>query len=344
MYSKSNSLPNIVLRMSWRHFRSTIFVYCQCSYNVHLLVVAACLQCNQQTGDDSTLKDQISVEEYLWRYIEKYHQQDLDRICRSGVKYTYRQSASTPLLVFESKNGSTVQEASERMTSLCQKLVANITKTTFVCPDGADRQAFMELGCGFAASAKAVFYIDDKGICHVIGPKDRVSFVKSEILHAWRNDQSAAVGQSTASTMSGYRMTTRGGISVQIYTGNLLQDDVDAVVNPANVQLSHGGGAAKAIADAAGYKLRRECQDYVQRYGQLKFTQVMDTSAGNMYPPVRFVIHAAGPPADEYQGNPAALRQAVLDTFFNCLRRANELHIASMSIPAISSGVQFHLP
>jgi len=67
---------------------------------------------------------------------------------------------------------------------------------------------------------------------------------------------------------------------------------------------------------------------------------VMHTSAGNMYPPVRYVIHAAGPPADQYHSKPAALRQAVFDTFFNCLRYANEqLRISSISIPAISSGV-----
>ena len=65
----------------------------------------------------------------------------------------------------------------------------------------------------------------------------------------------------------------------------------------------------------------------------------MHTSAGKMDPPVRYVIHAAGPPADRYVGNAAALRQAVHDTFFNCLRYANEhLRVSSISVPAISSG------
>jgi len=65
----------------------------------------------------------------------------------------------------------------------------------------------------------------------------------------------------------------------------------------------------------------------------------MHTTAGNMNPPVQYVIHAAGPPADQYRANPDALRQAVFDTFFNCLRYANEhLRVSSVSIPAISSG------
>ena len=244
------------------------------------------------------------------------------------------------MLELESTDGSTVRDACERVTGLYQQLAADVTETTFSCPAGADQLALLELGGGFAENAEAMFYIDHRQVCHVIGPKNRVASVEREIQDAWRNDQYAILGQTTASKTSGYRMTTGGGISVEIYTGNLLHDNVDAVVNPANISLSHGGGAAKAIADAAGPQLQRECRDYVKRHGYLQFTQVMHTSAGNMNPPVRFVIHAAGPPADHYHGNPTGLRQAVVDTFFNCLRYANEeLHIQSLSTPAISSGV-----
>ena len=292
------------------------------------------------------LKDQVGVEEFLWQYIEKYHQQDLDKFCGSRVTYTCHRSASSSMLqlVLQSANGSSVRDATERITCLYQKLAANITETTFLCPNGADRTAFWDLGRGIAENAKSVFHIDREHVCHVIGPKDRVSSVEREILGAWRDHQRAVVGQRTLSKTTGYRVTTRAGINVEVYTGNLLHDNVDAVVNPANVHLRHGGGAARAIADAAGQQLKQECLDHLQRYGNLEFTQVIHTSAGNMYPPVRYVIHAAGPPADQYKGNSAALRQAVMDTFFNCLRHANEqLHIRSISIPAISSGAQCYL-
>lgn len=278
------------------------------------------------------------VEDFLWRYVEKYHQQDLDKLRGLGVKHTYHGNLSR--LELESISGSSVRDASEHITRLCQKLAADIFETTFKFPNGADQLAFVELGHRFAENARAIFYIDGRHVCHVIGPKDRLASVVREIQDAWKSDQYATIGQTTTPKTSGYRMTTHNGVNVEIYTGNLLQDNVDAVVNPANIHLSHGGGAAKAIADAAGPQLQRECREYTKRYGQLKFTQVMHTTAGNMYPPVRFVIHAAGPPADQYRGNSAALRQAVFDTFFNCLRYANEhLHVRSMSIPAISSGI-----
>jgi len=308
--------------MAWSYVASVVNYYCP-------------WLC-QQIAEDIVLKDEIGVEEFLWRYIEKYHRQDLDKLCGPGVRYMYNTSTSPPLFVLESTDGSTIHDASEHITYFCQKLATIVTETTFPYPNGVDRRKFKELGHGLAENAKAVFYVDREQVCHVIGPKDGVSSIRRELLGQSSDDQ---YGQTTTSKTNGYRMTTGGGINVEIYTGSLLADNVDAVVNPANVHLSHGGGAAKAIADAAGRQLQRECRDYLQRYGKLKFTQVMHTSAGNMCPPVRYVIHAAGPPADQYKNNSAALRQAVFDTFFNCLRYANEqLHIHSISIPAISSG------
>jgi len=170
-------------------------------------------------ADDVVTKDQIDVEEFLWRYIEKYHRQDLDKICKSGVRYTYHRNVSPPLLVFESKSGSTVQDASECITHLCQKLAASVTETTFNYPDGVDRLAFVELAGGLAENAKAVFYVDRKEVCHVVGPNDRVESVKGEIEAAWRDDQYAIVSQATTSKTTGFRTVTPGGVSVQVSDG-----------------------------------------------------------------------------------------------------------------------------
>jgi len=236
-----------------------------------------CLQLKQhEAAEDNIAKDQIGVEEFLWRYIEKYHKGDLAKMCGPDVKCTYDGAASTPLLVFESSSGTSVRDASERVACLCQKLVNDITETTFPYPEGANRVAFMELGTRLADSARAVFYVDRGRVCHVVGLKDRVTSVERQLLGATSKDD--AVGQTprkrTSSSSSEFTMTTDGGVSVRIYAGNLVEEAVDAVVNPANVRLSHGGGAARAIADAAGSQLRRECRDYIHRYGPLKFTQV----------------------------------------------------------------------
>jgi len=135
-----------------------------------------------------------------------------------------------------------------------------------------------------------------------------------------------------------FHMATSCGIDVQIYRGNLLDETVDAIVNPANIHLTHGGGAARAIAEAAGHQLQEECRAYISEHKELKVTQVMHTAAGKLYPPIIYVIHVAGPSAAHFH-SPDDLYQAVVDTFYHCLLYANNfLHVSSLSIPAISSG------
>lgn len=133
--------------------------------------------------------------------------------------------------------------------------------------------------------------------------------------------------------------TERCGISVFVYTGDLQHEKVDAVVNPANIHLVHGGGAAKAIATAAGQQLQAECAQYIGQKGPLRVTEVMHTSAGNLRPNVLYVIHAAGPDATTYP-NQSKLHVDLRSTFYNCLRYANDvLKIKSMAVPAIGAGL-----
>ena len=42
-----------------------------------------------------------------------------------------------------------------------------------------------------------------------------------------------------------------GEKKIRIKQGNLTEEATDAIVNPANSQLQHGGGAARAIATEA---------------------------------------------------------------------------------------------
>lgn len=135
-----------------------------------------------------------------------------------------------------------------------------------------------------------------------------------------------------------FSMVTSCDIDVQIYRGDLLNEKVDAIVNPANCQLFHGGGAARAVATAAGRQLEEECKAYISEHKELKLTQAMHTTAGKLCPPIIYVIHVAGPSAAQFR-NPDDLYQAVFDTFYHCLLYANNfLHVSSLSVPAISSG------
>ena len=79
---------------------------------------------------------------------------------------------------------------------------------------------------------------------------------------------------------------------VYIQSGDLTTQDTEVIVNPANQYLRHGGGAAKAIADAAGQSVVDECNAYIKHYSALPTPYVMHTTSGNVPPSIRYVIHA----------------------------------------------------
>jgi O-acetyl-ADP-ribose deacetylase (regulator of RNase III) len=107
---------------------------------------------------------------------------------------------------------------------------------------------------------------------------------------------------------------------------------VDAIVNAANGHLAHGGGVAGIISRAAGPELQAESDALIRKLGPLPPGAAVVTSAGKL----RFkgVIHAVGPRQGE--GNEEAkLLQALQEAF----KRAHERGWASVSFPAVSSGI-----
>jgi O-acetyl-ADP-ribose deacetylase (regulator of RNase III) len=85
-------------------------------------------------------------------------------------------------------------------------------------------------------------------------------------------------------------------------------------------------------------ELYNECGKYLETHKSLSVTEVTHSEAGKLRPAIKYVILAAGPPAGMFADD-KQLYDAVVRTFFNCMRYANErLKVCSISIPAISSG------
>ena len=65
----------------------------------------------------------------------------------------------------------------------------------------------------------------------------------------------------------------------------------------------------------------------------------MHTTAGNLLPRIKYVIHTPGPDAREVK-DADKCAQLVKDTYFNCLSYANMvLEAKSIALPAVSSGM-----
>lgn len=112
--------------------------------------------------------------------------------------------------------------------------------------------------------------------------------------------------------------------------GDLLaQDDCDAIVNAANVQLLPGGGVCGLIHDAAGPELARHC-------AQLNSIPV----GGAVVTPgfklkQRWVIHACGP----RYGLDCPSDKLLADAFKNALDVAEQKQVKRIAFPAISTGI-----
>jgi O-acetyl-ADP-ribose deacetylase (regulator of RNase III) len=123
-----------------------------------------------------------------------------------------------------------------------------------------------------------------------------------------------------------------GGRVFKTSISDLLGVNVDAIVNPANSGLSHGGGLAAIISDEGGPKIDDHCEKYIKKYGRIPVTKAVVTTAGRL--PYKGVIHAVGPRMGD--GDEQAKIEA---TLMSCLGIAHTKEWSSIAFPAISTGL-----
>ncbi|XP_072118202.1 protein mono-ADP-ribosyltransferase PARP14-like isoform X2 [Mobula birostris] len=125
------------------------------------------------------------------------------------------------------------------------------------------------------------------------------------------------------------------GPSITVYKGDLCESHVDVVVNSSNEDLKHIGGLAKALSDAAGTVLQKDCDWIIKHRGPLMPGEAVLTESGRL--PCSAVIHAVGPRWSDTDPNTAKkrLRSALKES----LHLAEAYNFKSIAIPAISSGI-----
>jgi O-acetyl-ADP-ribose deacetylase (regulator of RNase III) len=121
---------------------------------------------------------------------------------------------------------------------------------------------------------------------------------------------------------------------IEIASADLTLQEVDAIVNPANERLAHGGGAAGAIARAAGPELQHACDELIATSGPLEPGAVVATEAFRL--PCRKVIHAVGPVYGRHGGEEPRLLAAA---HHGAVALAAGLGLRSIAFPAISCGI-----
>jgi O-acetyl-ADP-ribose deacetylase len=116
---------------------------------------------------------------------------------------------------------------------------------------------------------------------------------------------------------------------VELADGNIVDQDVDAIVNAANSALSGGGGVDGAIHRAAGPELLAECRTLGRcPTGEARITKGYRLKA-------RHVIHAVGP---VYQRQPHDA-ELLASAYRSSLQLASQHGVTTIAFPAISTGI-----
>jgi len=77
-----------------------------------------------------------------------------------------------------------------------------------------------------------------------------------------------------------------GNARLVLVPGNIVTQNVDAVVNAANSSLMGGGGVDGAIHNAGGPEIKAACREVVRARGPLPPGQAVATVAGQMAAPI----------------------------------------------------------
>jgi O-acetyl-ADP-ribose deacetylase (regulator of RNase III) len=113
--------------------------------------------------------------------------------------------------------------------------------------------------------------------------------------------------------------------------GDIVDQDVEALVNAANENLAGGSGVCGAIFRAAGWhEMTAACREVAPcPTGQARTTPGCKLAAA-------WVIHAVGP---IWQGGGAGEEELLRSAYRAALAEAQRLGIASIAFPVLSTGV-----
>lgn len=116
-----------------------------------------------------------------------------------------------------------------------------------------------------------------------------------------------------------------GELTVQVQTGDITSERVDAIatVSNVNLDLAQGGGVGAAILRTGGAAIMRECKSF----GMQKLGSVVLTGSGKLE--ARSIFHIV-PVSYDYPG----IKSSVL----KCLSMADSNGVSSISFPAVGTG------
>lgn len=115
---------------------------------------------------------------------------------------------------------------------------------------------------------------------------------------------------------------------IVILAGDLVEQQVDAIVNAANNELMLGGGVAGAIRRRGGPAIQRECD----AHGPIRVGEAAITGGGDL--PAHHVIHAAS-----MQLGGRTTNDSLRSSMNHAFRLAREHGLRTIAVPAVGTGI-----
>ena len=129
--------------------------------------------------------------------------------------------------------------------------------------------------------------------------------------------------------------------TIHALKGDITTQNVDAIVNAANVYLKAGSGVCGAIFKAAGKdKLQKACNRHPGTMGiRCPVGEARITKSGDLKKQgIRFIIHAVGPDGRKIT-DPEEQYKLLKSAYTSSLNLAEEHNLSSIAFPFISSGI-----
>jgi len=120
-----------------------------------------------------------------------------------------------------------------------------------------------------------------------------------------------------------------GATTLRLVTGDIAEQDTDAVVTAAHWKLNKGTGTDGTIHTKGGPKIYEECR----KIGGCPIGDAVITTGGNLK--ARHVIHAVGP---VWRGGDEGEPELLASAYRRSLQVAAENGLRSISFPSISTG------
>ncbi|MCD5407658.1 O-acetyl-ADP-ribose deacetylase [Candidatus Bipolaricaulota bacterium] len=124
------------------------------------------------------------------------------------------------------------------------------------------------------------------------------------------------------------------GTRLVLQQGDITRQEVEAIVNAANPQLTPGGGVSGAIHRAGGPEVTQAAAAIRRQRGPLPTGEAVITPGGNL--PAKWVIHTVGP---VWRGGGKGEPELLAKAYRSCLDLAVSKGIKSIAFPSISTGV-----